>query len=1042
MRVALLSHSAPAGDAIGRQLAEKVAFFADRGADVRLFVTSDRKLHPALGPNTHRFAPAEPHGPHWAFLTSADLILVEYSQHDPLFDLLPPLSRLCGRGVGGERAGGRARIIFDYHGVTPPNLGGANHRDFLERGCRLRGLVWTADAAIAHSRFAADELLTDTGFPPELTRTIGHPIDTTWFSTGPVEHPLRSRLRLPSDARLLLFVGRLAPNKRVPVLIEALARLRDLTPAVHAVIAGEGGDAYAPERDRCRERAARLGVSDRVHFLGHVDETELRDAYRDADALVIPSVHEGFCIPVIEALACGTPVIAARAAALPETVGEAGLTFTADDPEHLARQVRRLLESRLRLSDPAKHQAAKMRVAVVAPRFGNGFVGGAESSLRTLALSMASAGHAVEVFTTGTTEDDTVVDSLPVHRFRPDPIDADRHAAAVHVLRLSGSNEPDAAADFLEHSVRSARLVAAIQERGPFDAVVVGPYLLGLTRDVAAAFRDRVLLLPCLHDEPFARLPALRTAFDEVGGVLYHSHEERAFAQASLGFDHPNAHVIGTLLDADTPGDPRQGRQRVGTGRRYILYVGRYCREKGLPELLGFARRYAADHPGRFTFAFAGEGAEPIPLEPWTRDLGFVNETSRRDLMAGADALVLLSPNESLSLVTLEAQAQGVPVIVRAGNAVLEGHVVRGQGGVSVDGYEAFAAALDDLWNNPAHWRTLGRAGQEYVRRTFSDPAGFAAAWQAAFDGFDRPLTEQLLLNGRRRAKSFERSAWREQFGIIVDAILDAPARPRLGALEILPRSAVVTASMQQGEIVVPVRLTNRGQHVEAAEGPGRTEIVARVLDAAGNPVGADAVTPLPGLLIPGRPVAAVVRVSVPTEPGEYKVAIQCQRLHSDRAVPDISTETRPAPTVRLIVNSAVAAVSPPIVPANLEPALRAALAAQELPSGYTDVSEGRLAQVKRWVKLALLHNFKTAYVDVLSRQQSAFNRQVLTALAELGDGQSTLAHAVTIQSPRSAPTDGDDLRAELRRLRRQTRRLRRRLARIEAAVPPQEAAL
>ena len=321
MRVALLSHSAAAGDAIGRQIAEKVAFFADRGADVGVFVTSDRNLHPALAPYAHRFAPAEPHGPCWTYLTSTDLVLVEYSQHDPLFDLLPLL------------AGGRPRIVFDYHGVTPPNLGGANHRDALERGCRLRGLVWTADAAIVHSRFARNELIGDTRFPADRTRTVGYPIDTAWFSPGPSEQSLRSTLRLPADARILLFVGRLAPNKRVPVLVEALGRLRDA--AVHVVIVGDGDDVYGAERERCRERAARLGVSDRVHFLGQVDERQLRDAYRDADALVIPSVHEGFCLPVIEALASGIPVIAARAAALPETVGDSGLTFTADDPEDL-----------------------------------------------------------------------------------------------------------------------------------------------------------------------------------------------------------------------------------------------------------------------------------------------------------------------------------------------------------------------------------------------------------------------------------------------------------------------------------------------------------------------------------------------------------------------------------------------------------------------------------------------------------------------------------------------------------------------------------
>jgi hypothetical protein len=89
MRVALLSQSAPAGDAIGRQVAAKVAFLADRGADVRLFVASDRRLHPGLRPFTYRFTPPRPHGPLWQYLAAADLIIVEYSQHYPLLDLLP-----------------------------------------------------------------------------------------------------------------------------------------------------------------------------------------------------------------------------------------------------------------------------------------------------------------------------------------------------------------------------------------------------------------------------------------------------------------------------------------------------------------------------------------------------------------------------------------------------------------------------------------------------------------------------------------------------------------------------------------------------------------------------------------------------------------------------------------------------------------------------------------------------------------------------------------------------------------------------------------
>jgi len=279
--------------------------------------------------------------------------------------------------------------------------------------------------------------------------------------------------------------------------------------------------------------------------------------------------------------------------------------------------------------------------------------------------------------------------------------------------------------------------------------------------------------------------------------------------------------------------------------------------------------------------------------------------------------------------------------------------------------------------------------------------------------------------------------AWRDQFGRLVDAVLDALARPRLDAVEIRPRCEAVTASAQQAAVLVPVRLTNRGEHAEAADGPGRTELMARVTDTAGGPVGPETVTPLPGLLVPGRSVAAVVRVAVPAEQGEYQVTITSRRLRADGTAPVAAPGSRPVPSVRLTVMAESVSVVPPTTPVNLEPALRAAHAAGQLPAGYADVSEGRFARLKHWVKRQLLHNFQTAYVDVLSRQQSAFNRQVLTALAELGDGQAALAHAVTVQPPRSVPHDGGDLRAELCRLRRQNRRLRRRLARVEAALAP-----
>src|SRR5262249_49316267 len=145
-----------------------------------------------------------------------------------------------------------------------------------------------------------------------------------------------------------------------PLLIEALARLRDVRPAVHALIVGATGDVYRTEAERCRRRAAELGVADRVHFLGRQTGQALIDAYRAADVFVSPSLWESFCIPAVEALACGVPVVAARSTALPETLADAGLTFNPDDADDLVRQLRRILLPKSETRNPKSETNPKL----------------------------------------------------------------------------------------------------------------------------------------------------------------------------------------------------------------------------------------------------------------------------------------------------------------------------------------------------------------------------------------------------------------------------------------------------------------------------------------------------------------------------------------------------------------------------------------------------------------------------------------------------------------------------------------------------------
>ena len=455
---------------------------------------------------------------------------------------------------------------------------------------------------------------------------------------------------------------------------------------------------------RCHKKAEEWGVADRVHFLGHVPEDALPDIYRSADLFVMPSCHEGFCIPLLEAMACGVPVVAARSSALPETVGAAGLTFEPDDADDLERQVRRVLDSASSAVSPGKRHGAALQIAIVAMRYGTSFVGGAETSLRTIASALHEAGHHVEVFTTcslseegsndlpaGTSE----IGGVPVHRFRVDPADWARRQAAVRVLvQTEGRASLEQERDFLTHSCHASELLQALATRmEQFDAVVAGPYLNGLTFDIAQAFPAKTVLLPCFHDEPFARMQVTRAIYQLVGSILYHTNEEQDLAQTRIGLNHPAAICLGTFLDGQSRGNPARGQARVGAGRPYVVYCGRYSQEKNLPELLAFAKRYHETNPDRFTFVFMGQGGIAIPRDKWALDVGFVDEESKRDLIAGAAALVQLSRNESLSLVALEAWAQGVPVIAHQECAVLAGHLERCAGGRAVNSYETFAAA-------------------------------------------------------------------------------------------------------------------------------------------------------------------------------------------------------------------------------------------------------------------------------------------------------------------------------------------------------------
>lgn len=144
----------------------------------------------------------------------------------------------------------------------------------------------------------------------------------------------KNNLRRP----FLLHVGTLQPRKNIPILLQALAALKK--PDVDLILAGGKGWFY----DEIFSQVQELGLNNRVHFTGYVRDEELPFWYNAAKVLVFPSVYEGFGMPIIEAMACGTPVIAARSSSIPEAGGEAALYFDPHDVEMLTHQLANLFE--------------------------------------------------------------------------------------------------------------------------------------------------------------------------------------------------------------------------------------------------------------------------------------------------------------------------------------------------------------------------------------------------------------------------------------------------------------------------------------------------------------------------------------------------------------------------------------------------------------------------------------------------------------------------------------------------------------------------
>lgn len=373
-------------------------------------------------------------------------------------------------------------------------------------------------------------------------------------------------------------------------------------------------------------------------------------------------------------------------------------------------------------------------IAFVVPRYGIQSAGGAEALAQRVAERLAAAGNRVAVLTTCARDHFTWANYFPpgreeihgvtVHRFPVDARGIDNQFVSIQAriargMPVSRSEEEQ----WIRGSVHSRPLYDFIAgHRAEFQAFVLIPYLFGTTWAGSAVAPEQSLIIPCLHDEPYARLGIFRQMFARFRGAIFNSLPERELAARLYGLEPGRCAIGGMGFEPRPAYRPERFRKKYRIGRPFIMYAGRREEGKNTPLLIEYFRTFKKQNRNDLALLLLGTGEVSIPNE-CSRDivdLGYVPEDLKHDAYAASIALCQPSVNESLSIVLMEAWLAGAAALVHEQCAVTSWHCRQSNGGLLFRDYYAFEECLLYLMEHGDLRDRLAAGGRAYVRREYS----------------------------------------------------------------------------------------------------------------------------------------------------------------------------------------------------------------------------------------------------------------------------------------------------------------------------------
>jgi glycosyltransferase involved in cell wall biosynthesis len=327
------------GGGIGRYVRELTAALARQAPEdmqFRLFVAGARRnpLPPLPGPQfTWKPTPVPPEW--WA--------RVWHRAHLPLpiEAIVGPVSLLHATDfvLPPTLPGTRTLLtVHDLSYVRVPQAASPRLKAYLDRV--VPRSVARADHVLADSAATRDDLMALYGTPADKITVLYSGVDPAFqrIEDAAVLQRVRAHYHLPAEP-FVLSVGTVQPRKNYPALVEAVAALRARGHALSVVIAGGRGWMEDP----IYAAIDALNMRDHVHFIGFARDEDLPALYSMASCFALPSLYEGFGLPVLEAMACGTPVITSNLSSLPEVAGDAAILIPPQDIRALANALETVL---------------------------------------------------------------------------------------------------------------------------------------------------------------------------------------------------------------------------------------------------------------------------------------------------------------------------------------------------------------------------------------------------------------------------------------------------------------------------------------------------------------------------------------------------------------------------------------------------------------------------------------------------------------------------------------------------------------------------